>query len=426
MKRSIRFCVAGSAMVAAGMLQASADDAGPRTFPWRMPVDGAWTARAICRVEVPLQAFDRCPAFPSGLRLYTQDGALCPFFVHTPSARSTQAVVPTRSLNRSEVSGPSRYARLDLVVDRDAGGQPREHDRALIVMSGGRYFRLVEVLGSEDQRDWAAIGAGYLVSDGGSQRNHTIAYPVSTYPHVQIRVYPDARSLAEPLALERVDLARVTEETGERAERPLHLGEGRPDRDDPPGTQVVEADLGFAHVPITHLRFDVAGGDFARAVSLYGRSSATAEWRFVTSASLHRIGARESRELEVGERGFRYWRAKIRNHEDAPLSIPSVTAVRVPRHLVFEPPTAGHRCWLLTGSEQVGTPAFDLERRLEHMPVETALVAQTGAEEPNPVFSRSGFRYERLTVLVLVGAASLVVIGVIASMLRRPEAGKAA
>lgn len=416
-KRALLILVA----VCVGVIARASEESPQASFPLRLPVDGVWTAKAICRVDVPLSVFDRSPSFPAGIRLYTPDGTACPYFIHVPEPRETTVSLPVRTLNRSEVAGPARYTRIDLAIEATASGTKREHDRVVITMPGGRHFRLVELFGSEDQQTWASIGAGYLVSDGGGLHNHVITYPTSTYPHIQVRIHPDARSAAEALDIGTILVQGSTRETGEAAVVAMKFKAGKPEEGDPAGTQMIEADLGYRHVPVARLRFDVDGGDFARAVSLYGRNADTSDWQFVNSASLFRIGKTEGRTLDAGGRAFRYWRIRIANNDDLPLHVGAVDAERVPRQIIFESPVAGERAWLHFGSDEVGASSYDLERRLDRPAIGAATLAHAGPEEANPAFKVSGFRYEQLAVRVLVGLASLVVLAVIASMLRKPH-----
>ena len=403
-------------------IRAHADDGLQDSFPRRLPVDGVWTTRALCRLEVPLAVFDGSPSFPEGVRLFQPDGQSCPFFVLTPAPRESVANLGTRLLNRSEVAGPDRYARIDLELAAVSGTSRCEHDRITVRMPGTRFFRRVEVLGREDQEAWAAIATGFLVSDDASIRNVTIHYPVSTFPHLQVRVYPDARNAAEPLQFDELSVGRASREPGETLELPLTVAAGQPDAGDARGTQVVELDTGYRHVPLARLRIAVAGGEFARAVVVQGRNAATSEWRYVAAGSLHRIGTQEGRSLELGGADDRFLRLKISNHEDAPLAVTGAVAERVPRHLVFEPPVAGGRLWLCYGSDLAGRPVFDLERRVDATRLAVAIRVRPGPDEANPAFKREGLAHEALIVRVVVGVASAVVIAVIASMLKRSGA----
>ena len=76
--------------------------------------------------------------------------------------------------------------------------------------------------GSENQSDWGLLGAGYLVDHSRVRVcNKTLQYPVSTFPFLQVRVYPNARNASEPLSVSGLAIANTVEKPGEYEDVPL-------------------------------------------------------------------------------------------------------------------------------------------------------------------------------------------------------------
>ena len=410
------------AVACAGALAVRADDDPRREFLYRQPLEGGIASGELFRVRVPREVFDACPSFPSDLRVIDARLRAWPFFVWVPAGHEELQSLSAEALNRSEVAEPQRYFRQDLRIRPEPFGKgPARHDRLVIRMGGENFFRKVDVLGSDDRQVWAELGSGYLVAQGDSHGadNREIQYPPSTYPFLQVRIHPDARSASEALDLQSISVARLAREEGEQEE--LALEWSQPAGEQKPGVQVIVADLGVQHRPVQRLRFDAAGRDFARPLKVQGRNAESNEWRWVTDGGIHRMGGQTRDAVDLRGAAYRYWRVELFRYEDAPLEIRRITAEAVPQYLVVEAVGGpDDKPAMYYGTDRINVPRFDLQQRTSKSAISAAPLREPGRRQMNPDRVASGLgRYGRALGLFAVGVVSLLVLIVIANMIRR-------
>lgn len=398
-----------------------------RPYLYRQAVEGEVSSGALYRIRVPREVYDACPSFPADLRLFDGQRRLWPFFLWVPAGQEELRNLPADLLNRSEVAEPQRYIRQDLRVRPEPRGRgPARHDRLLIRMGGERFFRKVEVLGSDDRNVWAELGAGFLVAQGGDHGadNREIEYPPSDYPFLQVRIHPDARRAGEPLDLQALSVARLVREEGERENIPLEWT--APPGEQKEGVQVLWADAGARFRPLLRLRVEAGGRDFARPVRVSGRNAESNEWRWVADGGLHRLGGQVRDAIDLRGAGFRHWKIELSHYEDQPLDIRSVRAEAVPSYLVFEAAGGGSaRLALYYGADRPSPPRFDLQQRTSRAQTTNATLRELGRRQLNPDRAARGLeRYGRTLAIVAVGLVSALVLWVIANMIRRQTASR--
>ena len=317
-----------------------------------------------------------------------------------------------------------RHLRQDLRILPDesprAAGRPR-HDRITLNTGGSQFIRRVEVYGSENQSDWAKLAAGYLIDQDQETRalSRTIVYPVSDFPFLQVRIYPNARDATEEIDLRSVSVASTRRTDGELEDESLSLA-AVPATELEDGVQGVVLDQGVMNRPIMRIRLDVGTREFVRAVRVQGRNYETNMWRWVADGCIHRIGDQESLSIDVNDVPYRYYKVEIFNHDDAPLAVDRAVGQCVPRYLVFEARGAGD-AFVYSGSASLGSPQYDLQRRTNAKELPTLREIRLGSPEPNPNRRPpAGFgSWGRWLALAAIGAVSALVIWVIVSMVRR-------
>lgn len=391
-------------------------------YLYRQALVGEFSSGQLYRIRVPRDVFDACPSFPADLRVFDAGPRAWPFFTWVPAGREEVQNLSAELMNRSEVTEPQRYVRQDLRVRPEPRGRgPARHDRLLIRMGGERYFRKVEVLGSDDRAVWAELGGGYLVGQGGDRGadNRVIEYPPSTYPFLQVRIHPDARNAAEPLDLQAISVARLAREEGEQEEVPLEWTQ--PAAEQKPGIQVVWADAGARHRPLLRLVVETAGRDFARPVKVFGRNAASNEWRWVADGGLHRMGDQVRDVIDLRGSAYRFWRIDFFHYDDQPLDLRRVRAWAVPHYLVFEAQGGAEvRPALYYGTDQFNLPRFDLQQRTSRAQLLEAPVREVGRRQLNPDRLARGLgRYGRALGILAVALVSVLVLMVIVNMIRR-------
>jgi hypothetical protein len=389
-------------------------------FAWRQAIVGGAEAGVLYRIQTPREVFDGSRNFPSDLRI--MDGALrqWPFYIFTPEEKDIIETVPAKTVNVSVVGKKDRYVRQDLVIPADAEtGKRREHNQVIIRTPGSDFARRVEVYGSENQNDWGLLGAGYLVDHSRDVRvcNKTVRYPSSTFPFLQIRVYPNAQNAAEPLTVDELVVANNGEEPGEYEDVPLRKADvSKNDLKD--GCQVVVFDVEAKNRPIDRLVIHGADREYSRSLRVYGRNEETNLWRWVADAEIHKLGKSVQDTLSLKGFAFRFLKVELFNYDDAPLHDLSVKAEAVPRYIVTE--SQGGGAALYYGAMDVDAPRYDLHRSRGDEEAVLAPIQGLRDRTDNQHQKTSGFgKYGPWLAAVAVGLVSLVVIWIIVNMMKR-------
>ena len=389
-------------------------------FAWRQAIAGGEEPGVLYRIRTPREVFDGCRNFPSDLRI--MDGALreWPFYVFTPEEKTTTETVPTKMVNASVVEKKDRYVRQDVVIPADAeSGKRREHNQVIVRTPGSDFVRRVEVYGSENQNDWGLLGVGYLVDRSRDVQvcNKTVRYPSSTFPFMQIRVYPNAQNVAEPLAVEELVVANSVEVPGEYEDVPLRKADV-PQKDLKEGCQVVVFDVEAKNRPIDRLVIKAADREYARSLRVYGRNEETNLWRWVADAEIHSLGESVQDTLSLKGFVFRFLKVEMFNYDDKALSDLNVKAQAVPRYLVTE--SQGGGAVLYYGAMDIDSPQYDLHRCRGDDEAVIAPLVRLRDRADNQIQKTSGFgKYGPWLAAVAVGLVSLLVIWIIVNRLKK-------
>ena len=393
-----------------------------------MPLRDSVVSGRLYRIKTPPELFDGSVAFPSDLRILDAQTNQWPYFLWIPAPVEEVAPVPFEMLNRSTVESGERHLRQDLRIaadgERRTSGRPR-HDRITLNTVGDDFIRRVEVYGSENQSGWARLAAGYLIEQQQGTRvsSRTIEYPVSDFPFLQVRIFPNARDATEEIDLRAVSVSLTQRKPGEVDDVELAMSDV-PAEELGEGGQGVVLDQGVKNRPLASLRIDARTKEFVRAVRVEGRNEETNAWRWVADASLHRVGDQEQVSIDVHDAPYRYFRLQVFNHDDAPLGIEGVVGEAVPRHIIFEARGSGE-AHVYSGAASLGPPHYDLQRRTKMRELPLLREIRLGSPEPNPNRrTPGGFgAWGRWFALAAIGAVSALVIWVIVSMVRRETAG---
>ncbi len=391
---------------------------------WRMPLRDSVVSGRLYRIKTPPELFDGSMAFPSDLRIIDARTNQWPYFLWVPAPVEEVAPVLFEQLNRSMVASGERHLRQDLRIlpeaTRRAIGRPR-HDHIILNTAGSEFIRRVEVYGSENQADWAKLAAGYLIDQQQGTRvtSRTIVYPVSDFPFLQVRIFPNARDATEEIDLRAVSVASTQYKPGELDEVELAMTEVPAEELDE-GVQGLVLDQGVKNRPLSGLRVDAGTREFVRAVRVEGRNHETNSWRWIADGSIHRIDDQEHVTVDVKDAPYRFFRLQVFNRDDAPLDIDEVVGETVPRHLVFEARGSGE-AFVYAGSSSLGAPQYDLQRRTAMKELPLMREIRLGSPEPNPNRRPPGGfgSWGRWLALIAIGAVSALVIWVIVSMVRR-------
>ncbi len=387
---------------------------------WRQEIADATESGKLYRIRTPRELFDGCRAFPSDVRIMDEGARQWPFYVFTPEGKTSTDTVPAKTVNASTAEKRDRYVRQDLVIPADAEtGKRREHNQVIVRTPGGDYVRRVEIYGSENQKDWGLLGVGYLVDHSRDVHvcNKTVRYPVSTFPFLQVRVYPNAQNAAEPLTVQSVVVANTVEVPGEYEDVPLRKIDV-PESDLKEDCQVVVFDAEAKNLPVERLVIRAGNSEYARSLRAYGRNEETNKWRWVADGEIHKLGESVQDTLALKGFGFRFLKIELFNYDDQPLHDLSVTAQAVPRYLVTE--SQGGSAIFYYGAADLDAPRYDLHRRRGDEEAAAAPLLRLREREDNLLQKRSGFgKYGPWLAAVAVGLVSFLVIWIIVRMMKR-------
>jgi hypothetical protein len=247
--------------------------------------------------------------------------------------------------------------------------------------------------------------------------NKTVRYPTSTFPFMQIRVYPNAQNAAEPLAVSGIAVASTVEKPGEYEDVPLEKA-NVDQKDLKEGRQVVAYDAEAKSRPVDRLVIRAGGREYARSLRIFGRNEETNTWRWVADAEIHKLGESVQDTLPLKGFGFRFLKVELFNYDDKPLDDLDVKAQAVPRYLVTE--SQGGGVALYYGAMDVDLPRYDLHRRRGDEEAAGAPLLRLRDREDNQLQKKSGFgKYGPWLAAVAVGLVSFLVIWIIVNMLKR-------
>ncbi len=414
----------GCALVAlTGLIPVFAAENSPLQFQWRQRVVDDVARGMLYRIKVVPEIYDGSHVFPDDLRIFDNRTNQWPFVVRTPAVVSEPINVAVRLVNTSIVEQPERYLRQDVRVlpDPEHGGR-MEHDQVIIRMPGHDFIRRVEILGSDDGSTWGRLGGGYLIdySRDVHVANTSIRYSLSSFPQLQVRIYPNAKDATEALSIQSllVTRSRTPAQTAALDEVPLHETEPGPD-ELRPGCQVLIRDTLARNRPIDELRITAQEPEYTRSVKVYGRNSPTNTWRWVADGEIHRFNGHLQETMAVRNCTYRYLKFEIYHYDDQPLRGVGVSARALPQYIVLEAKGDEHPV-LYYGSHRMDPPNYDLSQRLTDEDVAKAPLVRVGTRQDNHKPTPSWVeKLASVSMLVAIGGVSLIVLWVIVRMLKR-------
>jgi hypothetical protein len=394
-------------------------DLRPR-FELARDVEGSFTTGQRGRLVVPGDVFGQSRDFPNDLRILGRDGTQWPYFLHIPKETAEAGELEPEILNRSFVSGREPYLQFDLVIPRSGGEKP-VHNQIELATSGHDFVRRVEVFSDEPEEADGLMAVGHLIdfSRQRGARNRTVRYPASDSSRLHVRIYSNAQKADESFSLTAVKLRYRTVAVADR-ERVDAVEVDVPDREKEKGAQTRMFDLGHVNRPAGFVIFKVETASYARSVSVYGRNDGHEPWKWVGGGEIHALEEDEQLEIKLRAR-HRFLKLHIFHYDDQPLSIHSIQLEVIPRYLIFEAASDGqaglyYRAWDLKPSR------YDLKGRIKTEAIAELPVYQLLKVEPNETARSQPWRkYSKVLGILAVAAVSLLVIGIIVSMLRQQK-----
>lgn len=246
--------------------------------------------------------------------------------------------------------------------------------------SAAKFSTTVDVLASDDRVSWREIKSGAPVFDFESEglgSNTRVRIPPSHSRYYRVQI-DDARAA---FPIESVSFAQGSQAPPELMRYPAHLTVRNQ-----PGRTIVTLDLGYAHVPVSLVRFTTSSSRFYRNAVLEA-SDDGANWTPIGSTTLERTPSRESRSMTFDESQGRYWRLRIANNSNTPLQEPRIEAWGSPRHVVFAATGGSTGYRLLYGNPNAPAPQYDFERIERPFALFEAARVSLGPEQANTSYA---------------------------------------
>jgi hypothetical protein len=401
------------------VLQAAEQDLRPR-FERVRAVEESFTAGRQGRLTVPDDVFGQSRDFPNDVRILGDDGIQWPFFLHLPKDTVETEVWEPEILNRAFVSGRESHLQFDVAVPQKNGG-PSVHNQLELTTSGHDFIRRVEVFTSGEPPARGLMSVGYLIDFSGRQsaQNRIIRYPSSDESRLHVRIYANARDAEETFNLISVKLrcrtaADVDRETVDAVEMEV------PDREKETVAQTHMFDLDEVNRPVERIKIKTQTPSFARSVSVYGRNSDHEPWSRVGGGEIHVLEGDTQEQINVRAR-HRFIKIHIFHYDDQPLAVNSIQMEALPRYLVFEAASAGHAGLYYRGWD-LKPPRYDLKERIETRAMaELPLYALAEPVANEHVKTHVWRKYSKGLGMLAVAVVSVLVIGIIASMIRQQK-----
>jgi hypothetical protein len=428
MCRRIGLVVAAWALAAGCVTAADEGTVAEPLAGWEWFQELTWDAKKTpARVDfvLPPGVFDKARPDLGDLRLIDGRGHPVPYALRVRRARDECMALRAREFNRATAVDRSAEVSLDL------GERAPEHNEIDVVTDGRDFRRRLHLEGSNDERTWAVLlDRAWLVRfEVGPQQVdvHHHTYPASRFRYLRVRVLPDRSLDDDRPALTAVGVFHTVGVPGEEVTLPAHPGprEAVPAPGGPGSAWTIE--FGGNRVPCERLRFDVAGDEFVRPFEVTAWDE-TVRHQVLAGGEWRRRRGEEPRPLEVtfSEILARQLRLTVTDYRNPPLAVQGVTYSAPARQVVFAPP-AGQPppLRLYFGNPDAAPPHYDFAATLPEKLDPPPLRAELGEPQNNPDYRpppRPLTERWPWLVYVVLGAASVVLLAVLAALAREAVA----
>lgn len=331
-------------------------------------VERAIAAPGPGRVVVTLDAavYEAAREDLGDLRVFDSEGAEVPYLIERVEEEAPGPEVHPQIGNRRFRRGEEAEATLDF-------GAATLKSEVTLRLSGDNFRRRVKVEGRpRPEPSWATLTDSafvFAVPGPSPARYETVPLPENNFPLLRVTVSngPD-----DPPRIEILDAATRPARRRRPREIPLTSRMLRTE-DGRDHETILIVDLGARHQPFRGFRLDVSDAAFFRGVIVEARvdprpgaagPGLPLAWRYLGCGAIYRYDdegeRREALRLDISGRD-RVVRLRVRNRDDRPLAIASVTALVPIERLAFEA-RPGARYRLRYGDPSLSAPSYDLAR----------------------------------------------------------------
>jgi hypothetical protein len=332
--------------------------------------------------------------------------------------------VACREFNRAIEGGAGGAA----VVSCDLGPQPQEHNVVEIETGGTNFRRLADVQGSSDGEAWSTLASQAILfrfaAAGRSVEQLAVAYPVSRYRYLRVRVNRDTQVDSAAPGIGALRVRRSVHVLGEMVSIPAASEYRDPDRYYGRPASVWRIDLG-ARVPLESLVLATGDTEFSRQFQLEVVDDSAAPVVIASGEVARRADtAGQPLAIAFAERFGRLLKLTVIDDRNPPLSINGITALSAARQVIFESASgAAGPLRLYYGNPRALAPRYDLAVRIPTS--SNALRVMLGPQRANPIYRPEPKPFSERApwvIYAVLAAASLALAAILLNLARAAKA----
>lgn len=344
-----------------------------------------------------------------------------------------QTYKPT-AINRSTYKGKIADVTLDF-------GKQTIKNAIEVITQGDNFRRAVKIEGSNNNIEFfTLVEQAYTFAVEYNKRFEHIDLPVNDYRYLRISVWPMTTEGKSPV-IEEVRAFKIERKFAKR--QPVNTAEIEHSEDEKSNSSIYVYDLAYCNLPISEIELDAADNSFYRYVTVEGRDSATRQvkldsednvqrfkevevpWEGIITDTIYRYIEGDSKKCEktvlhvpADKHMYRYLKITIKNYDDKPLTVKSVSAKMIAHQMVFEAEDNTASTFYV-GCESAQPPQYDLVHRLSNPSQVEAGIASLGSIADNPAFgqaeekSAAWTEKHKILLSIILGVVVLVLAGFI-------------
>lgn len=382
-----------------------------------------------CRLTLTPDIYNSARADLGDIRLVDGRSAEVPYVLARPKDITERFRYAPAVINRSTSADGGAMVTLDF-------GKQVVKNCIEVTTAGDNFRRAVRIEGSNDNVEFFTVLAqAYVFAISRTNRFDKIDLPTNDYRYLRIGVQPMAEEGRSPV-IEHVRAFKAERKPAKR--RLVEAIQLEHDEDEKNASSIYVYDLVYRRLPITEIELNVTDDSFYRYVTLEGRNAATRKvkidsednrqrfrevqvrWEIIVADTIYRYTLPDGQKHEKlvlrvpSHRAvYRYLKLAIRNYDDKPVAIESISARMIAHELVFAAeqnvgPT------LYVGSESARAPGYDLGHIMTSPLQVRARMASLSGITDNPLFVPAKERpvawTEKHKVLLLITMVAIALV----------------
>jgi len=357
-----------------------------------------------CRLELVPGIYDAARFKLGDIRLVDADGEQIAYVLVKPKDTTESRTYRPDVINRSTHKDKTAMVTLDF-------RKQTTKNSIEVITQGDNFRRAVKIEGCNDNVEFfTLVEQAYVFAVRHDRRFEQVDLPVNDYRYLRISVWPMATEGKNPV-IEEIRAFKIERKFAKRQRvEMVHIEHSE---DEKSNSSIYMYDLAYCRLPISEIELDIVDDSFYRYVTVAGRDAATrrvkldsednvqrfreveVKWERIISDTIYRYiemngQKREKLVLRVppNRHVYRYLKITIKNYDDKPVVVNSVSAKMIAHQIVFVAKDSAAPT-LYIGSESARPPRYDLENRLSNPLQVKARIARFGDITDNPVFGQA-------------------------------------